>query len=124
MERTRAKYEPDADMRRQIYAADVFSRALGSRIQATASEIHHVTPRPTGSTGELNLASPVHGFHQTKTSGLRTVVINEERDLTFTTLLGQSATTRSKTTGSTWTAPRRGHTTGPGQPAAVRHPGC
>lgn len=44
LERSARGYRPDADMRRQIHAADVYSRRPGSRTHAAACELDHVTP--------------------------------------------------------------------------------
>lgn len=92
VERTIATYRPDADMRRQVKAADVYSRAPFSRLSGRSLEIDHVIPygtEPGGVTGELNLADLDKRNHKIKTIGDLRLAINERRDLTFTTLLGQ-----------------------------------
>lgn len=96
VERTVNRYRPDADMRRQIIAADVHSRAPGSRVPATACELDHVTPygAPGGVTGEHNLAAVNVRSHQFKTARAWHATINHRRDLTWTTLLAQATTTR------------------------------
>lgn len=97
IERTRQQYRPDADMRAHVIAADVFSRAPGSRTPAGRCELDHVTPWGTqgGVTGTSNLVALSKRAHQAKTLHLATATINEVRDLTWTTLLGQVHTTRS-----------------------------
>ncbi|MFK5690758.1 hypothetical protein ACI3EY_13920 [Ornithinimicrobium sp. LYQ92] len=97
IERTRQQYRPDADMRAHVIAADVFSRAPGSRTPAGRCELDHVTPWGTqgGVTGTSNLVALSKRAHQAKTLHLATATINQMRDLTWTTLLGQVHTTRS-----------------------------
>lgn len=97
IERTRQQYRPDADMRAHVIAADVFSRAPGSRTPAGRCELDHVTPWGTqgGTTGASNLVALSKRAHQAKTLHLATATINQKRDLTWTTLLGQVHTTRS-----------------------------
>ena len=97
VERTREGYRPDAQMRRQIRAADVYSRFPGSRTHFGACELDHVTPWgwAGGPTGETNLATLEIPAHQAKTLGHLDLTINCRRDLTFTTLLGQIVGTRT-----------------------------
>lgn len=97
VERTIKTYRPDTHMRRQIHAADVYARTPGTRTPLGAAEIDHVTPYAAGGpTAETNLAvlDPWPG-HKSKTLGYLDVVINDRRDLTFTTLLRQVHTTRA-----------------------------
>lgn len=96
VERTIEPYSPDTDMRRQILAADVYSRAPGTRTGAHASELDHVTPYgwAGGPTGEFNLALLAKRPHQFKTEDLWQATIGDRRDLQFTTLLGQLRTSR------------------------------
>lgn len=96
VERTIQAYRPDTDMRRQVIAADVYSRAPGSRLAAHAGELDHVTPYgwAGGPTSETNLALLAKRAHQFKTDGAWHFSINDRRDLTITTVLGQVATTR------------------------------
>ncbi|MGO0576133.1 hypothetical protein [Ornithinimicrobium panacihumi] len=97
VERTIDGYRPDTDMRRQVIAADVYSRAPGRRVGAHAGELDHVTPYGWGggATNELNLALLAKTPHDLKTQGLWEAIIGPLRDLTFTTLLGQVARTRT-----------------------------
>lgn len=97
IERTRQQYRPDADMRAHVIAADVFSRAPGSRTPAGRCELDHVTPwgPQRGTTSASNLVALSKRAHQAKTLHLATATINQKRDLTWTTLLGQVHTTRS-----------------------------
>ncbi|AXH95227.1 hypothetical protein [Ornithinimicrobium avium] len=94
VERTIKGYRPDADMRRQVVAADVYSRAPGAR--ARTGELDHVTPYgwAGGPTSEVNLALLAKRPHRYKTEGTWQVEIGARRDLTFTTLLGQVVRTR------------------------------
>lgn len=96
VERTRAGYRPDTNMRRQIQAADVYSRRPGSRTHFAACELDHVTPWgwAGGPTSEPNLATLELPTHRSKTDGYLDLTINHRRDLTFTTLLGQVVRTR------------------------------
>ena len=96
IERTITTYRPDTDMRRQVLAADLYSRAPGSRLTGRALEIDHVTPygTPGGTTTETNLATLHKRTHQQKTLGHWRTHIGTRRDLTFTTLLDQHRTTR------------------------------
>ena len=96
VERTITAYEPDTDMRRQVKAADVYSRAPGPRAWSGAGELDHVTPHgwAGGTTTETNLALLARRPHRYKTDKQWHVTIGARRDLTFTTLLGQVATTR------------------------------
>lgn len=98
VERTITTYRPDADMRRQVNAADVYSRAPWARLTGRSLEIDHVIPYgtdPGGVTCELNLGDLDKRTHKTKTLGILALSINERRDLTFTTLLGQITRTRT-----------------------------
>lgn len=97
VERTIARYRPDADMRRQVMAADVHARAPGCRIPAARCELDHVTPYGPegGPTAEPNLATLNIRAHQLKTAQTWSVSINDRRDLAWCTLLGQTATTRA-----------------------------
>ncbi|ANS79968.1 hypothetical protein SGUI_2572 [Serinicoccus hydrothermalis] len=98
VERSITAYRPDAAMRRQVLAADVYSRAPGTRRPGTVCELDHVTPwapeRPGGPTAETNLVALAKSPHQLKTLGRALARINDLRDLTWTTLLGQTETTR------------------------------
>ncbi|WP_151525520.1 HNH endonuclease signature motif containing protein [Serinicoccus kebangsaanensis] len=97
IERSLRAYRPDAAMRRQVLAADVHARAPGSRHPGTSCEIDHVLPwgEAGGSTTETNLALLGKRHHQLKTAGHAFAEINDLRDLTWTTLLGQAETTRA-----------------------------
>lgn len=95
LERSIARYAPDADMRRQIRAADVYGRGPGCRRPAAACEIDHEHPwGQGGSTSEVNLNAKALLDHFRKTKGLWSSVMDFRRDLTWTTLLGQVARTR------------------------------
>lgn len=96
VERTIQTYRPDTDMRRQVVAADLYSRAPGSRLGAHTGELDHVTPYgwAGGPTSETNLALLAKRPHQFKTDGAWRMTIDDRRDLTITTVLGQVVTTR------------------------------
>lgn len=94
-ERTIARYAPDADMRRQIRAADVYGRGPGCRRPANACELDHEHERADGGrTAETNLNAKSRVDHFRKTRKLWRTVMTPRRDITWTTLLGQVARTR------------------------------
>ncbi|GAA5159973.1 HNH endonuclease signature motif containing protein [Ornithinimicrobium tianjinense] len=97
VERSISTYRPDAAMRRQVLAADVYCRAPGSRQPGAHLELDHVVPwgTPRGDTAEPNLVGLGKTAHQRKTDRRWIVTVNERRDLTWTTLLGQRARTRA-----------------------------
>ena len=105
VERTQTTYRPDAAMRAQVYAADRYCRGprLASRRPAPACEIDHVIPyavdddgRPIGGPTALrNLVLLAQHPHHRKTRDEFVVAINARRDLTWTTLLAQTVSTRS-----------------------------
>lgn len=95
LERSIKRYKPDAEMRRQVYAADVYGRGPGSRRPAQQSEIDHEKEFSThGWTAETNLNAKELLNHYRKTKGHWRSVMNRRRDVTWTTLLGQVARTR------------------------------
>src|SRR5690606_8700108 len=96
IERTIKSYRPDADMRRQVRAADVMSRMPGSRRQAPWCDIDHEHPwAQDGPTSEANLNLKDRRPHSFKTKGWWRTTMAPNRDITWTTLLGQSQTTRA-----------------------------
>ena len=97
VERSIGTYRPDAAMRRQVLAADVYCRAPGSRQPGAHLELDHVVPwgTPCGDTSETNLVGLGKTAHQRKTDKRWIVTVNARRDLTWTTLLGQRARTRA-----------------------------
>ncbi len=96
VERSIAAYRPDAEMRRQVLAADVYSRTPGSRLGGHAGELDHVTPYgwAGGPTSEVNLALLARQPHRFKTQGYWHLSLGARRDLTVTTVLDQIVTTR------------------------------
>ncbi|MGO0576787.1 hypothetical protein [Ornithinimicrobium panacihumi] len=95
IERSTASYSPDTDMKRQIRAADVYGRGPGCRRPARDCEIDHEKEWLTsGWTAEPNLNCKAQLDHFRKTKKLWRSVMNSRRDVTWTTLLGQVATTR------------------------------
>ncbi|MFC6423017.1 hypothetical protein [Ornithinimicrobium tianjinense] len=96
VERSIGAYRPDADMRRQVVAADVYSRAPGPRTGPHAGELDHVVPYgwAGGQTSEINLALLARRPHQFKTAGYWHLGLDARRDLTVRTVLGQVVTGR------------------------------
>ncbi|WP_131106185.1 HNH endonuclease signature motif containing protein [Ornithinimicrobium sufpigmenti] len=98
IERTIKAYRPDAEMRRQVIAADVLARVPWSTHPASVCELDHVVPwtgeEGGGPTTETNLAALPIRPHQAKTNRKHAAIINDRRDLTWTTLLAQSTPTR------------------------------
>ena len=95
IERSINRYAPDAQMLRQVRAADVYGRGPGSRRPAVHAELDHEKEWAThGWTAETNLNAKARADHKRKTKGLWRSIMNRRRDVTFTTLLGQIATTR------------------------------
>ncbi|MFX0540014.1 hypothetical protein ACOJ08_15455 [Ornithinimicrobium sp. Y1847] len=95
IERSTFSRTPDADMKRQIWAADRYGRGPGSRRPADRCEIDHEKEWSTHAwTAEINLNSKEALDHARKTKKLWTSIMNRRRDLTWTTLLGQIARTR------------------------------
>lgn len=98
IERRIKSYRPDPDMRRQVVAADVLARVAWSTHPASGCELDHVTPWSSDGTGgptsELNLASLPKTPHELKTQKKHASVINDRRDLTWTTLLAWDSPTR------------------------------
>lgn len=95
LERTINRYAPDAAMRRQIRAADVYGRGPGCRRPATSCELDHEHEWAEGGrTSETNLNAKSRVDHFRKTRKLFRSAMSPRRDLTWTTLLGQIARTR------------------------------
>ena len=96
VERSIAAYRPDADMVRQVRAADRFCRAPGCLVPAHRCELDHESPFGIGgktSEVNLNLKHPRH--HQLKTERFWSSVMDSTRDITWTTLFGRVYRTRS-----------------------------
>ncbi|WP_298886800.1 HNH endonuclease signature motif containing protein [uncultured Serinicoccus sp.] len=97
IERTLERYRPDAAMRAQILAADVTCRAPGCLVHAGACQLDHVIEHGAagGVTAETNLA-PLHvGHHHPKTLKAWDSSLADNRDMTWTSLLGRLYRTRS-----------------------------
>ena len=97
VERSIDRYRPDAAMRAQILAADVTCRAPGCLVPAASCQLDHVVEHgsPEGITAETNLA-PLHvGHHHPKTLKAWDSSLAENRDMTWTSLLGRLYRTRS-----------------------------
>lgn len=96
IERGSTVYRPDAATRRHVLATDLYSRAPGSRRPGAVCELDHVHPWGVGGlTTESNLVTLDKRYHQLKTAGLISSAIGVNRDLTWTTVLGQVAVTRA-----------------------------
>ncbi|WP_298752672.1 HNH endonuclease signature motif containing protein [uncultured Serinicoccus sp.] len=97
IERSLERYRPDAAMRAQILAADVTCRAPGCLVHAGACQLDHVIEHGAagGVTAETNLV-PLHvGHHHPKTLKAWDSSLGENRDMTWTSLLGRLYRTRS-----------------------------
>ncbi|WP_161937876.1 hypothetical protein [Serinicoccus chungangensis] len=96
IERSISSYRPDAAMRRQVVAADVYSRAPGSRSPALACELDHEQAwgPDGGATSEANLVLKDVRSHQLKTEGWWSSALGPRRDVRWETLLGQVEQTR------------------------------
>ncbi|MGD8151497.1 hypothetical protein [Ornithinimicrobium sp. Y1694] len=95
IERSTGTRSPDAQMKRQIWAADRYGRGPGSRRPADRCEIDHEKEWSTHAwTAEINLNSKEALDHARKIKKLWASIMNRRRDLTWTTLLGQIARTR------------------------------
>ncbi|WP_299449728.1 HNH endonuclease signature motif containing protein [uncultured Serinicoccus sp.] len=97
VERSLERYRPDAAMRAQILAADVTCRAPGCLVHAGACQLDHVIEHGAagGVTAETNLV-PLHvGHHHPKTLKAWDSSLAENRNMTWTSLLGRLYRTRS-----------------------------
>jgi hypothetical protein len=89
----RRTYRVPAALAAHVNATWVTSAAPGSQIRATRADLDHLDPYPHGTTSPTNLAPYERRWHNAKThAGLR-VHRNPDASLTWTTPLGQSATT-------------------------------
>ncbi|WP_134772813.1 HNH endonuclease signature motif containing protein [Ornithinimicrobium flavum] len=96
LERTVAAYRPDATMRAQIRAADVFSRFPGSTIPVRDGDLDHVVPYLLGGpTTELNLQGLHRTGHVLKTSEHWKAQMDATRNVTWTSFFGRLYTTRT-----------------------------
>ncbi|MFC6422804.1 HNH endonuclease signature motif containing protein [Ornithinimicrobium tianjinense] len=96
IERSVARYRPDAAMREQIIAADVLSRGPGAAAPARDSQLDHVRPYGSGgATAEGNLQALDTATHHAKTAGDWDAVINGRRDVTWTTFWQRVYRTRA-----------------------------
>lgn len=97
LERSTTAYRFDAAMRAQILAADVTCRTPGCLVAAGLSQIDHVQEfgTPGGETRESNGAIEHTVHHDHKTKGALQVTINENREMTWTTLLGKIYRTKA-----------------------------
>lgn len=89
VERSVTTYRPDADMRRQVRAADLRSRAPGSTRPAIWCDIDHEHPWTEGGpTSDTNLSCKDRRPHSFKTKGWWRTTLAPNRDVTWTTLAG------------------------------------
>lgn len=96
VERSIAAYAPDAAMRAQVHAADVTCRAPGCVKHSRYTQLDHVVPfSKGGQTTERNLQSLHTGHHDPKTQAEWTAVMDTNRDVTWTSLLGRIYRTRA-----------------------------
>lgn len=96
VERSTAAYRPDRSMVDQVRATDLFCRAPGCFTPAVRCELDHETPygTPGGVTSEMNLNLKHPRHHQFKTEKFWTTVMDETRNLTWTTLFKKVYRTR------------------------------
>ncbi|USQ77190.1 hypothetical protein NF557_04550 [Ornithinimicrobium cryptoxanthini] len=97
LERSITAYRFDATMRAQIIAADRFCRAPGCVKPAKISQLDHVQEYGTtgGHTCEANAMALSTTHHDKKTKKDVDAIINADRDVTWTTLLGRIYTTKA-----------------------------
>ncbi|WP_256855775.1 HNH endonuclease signature motif containing protein [Ornithinimicrobium cryptoxanthini] len=97
VERSITAYRFDAAMRAQIIAADRFCRAPGCVKPAKISQLDHVQEYGTtgGHTCEANAMALSTTHHDKKTKKDVDAIINADRDVTWTTLLGRIYTTKA-----------------------------
>jgi hypothetical protein len=89
----RRTYRVPAPLAAHVNATWVTSAAPHATTPATRGDIDHVTPYPLGVTAPGNLAPFDRPWHRSKTFGGITVRCDPDQTLTFTTGLGQTATT-------------------------------
>ncbi|WP_028131100.1 hypothetical protein [Serinicoccus marinus] len=96
VERSIARYKPDAAMRRQVAAADLVSRAPDGTLPSGDGQLDHVTEhRLGGPTSEPNLQSLDTVFHAMKTQKFWAAQIDETRTVTWTSFFDRLYRTRS-----------------------------
>lgn len=96
IERSIQSYRPDATMRAQIRAADVFSRFPGSTFPVRDGDLDHVIPYLLGgATAEPNLQGLERIGHGIKTRGHWEAQMDATRNVTWTTYFARLYTTRT-----------------------------
>lgn len=99
IERSRAAYPPDQQMRNQVAAADRICRAPACLVPAEKCQFDHVENYVDGETGgptsEANGQSLYGVHHQLKTWGAWKAVMDSYRNVTWTTLFGRVYATRA-----------------------------
>ena len=96
IERSIATYRPDAAMRAQIRAADVFSRFPGSTLPVRDGDLDHVIPYLLGGpTAEVNLQGLDRTGHVLKTVEHWKAQMDATRNVTWTSFFGRLYTTRT-----------------------------
>jgi hypothetical protein len=96
IERTVAAYRPDAAMRAQIRAADVFSRFPGSTHPVRDGDLDHVVPYLLGGpTSEVNLQGLDRTGHVLKTLEHWKAQMDATRNVTWTSFFGRLYPTRT-----------------------------
>lgn len=95
LERSVARYAPDAAMRAQLRAADVMSRAPGSTVPADRCDLDHVQEYLLGGpTSETNLQSADRPWHALKTERFWDAVMDRTRNVTWESFWGRLYRTR------------------------------
>lgn len=97
VERSTTSYRFDAAMRAQIRAADVTCRAPGCLTPGAYAQFDHVQEHgtPGGQTREANGALLDQGHHDAKTAKEWDAIIDEQRNITWISLLGKIYRTRA-----------------------------
>ncbi|MFK5690663.1 hypothetical protein ACI3EY_13445 [Ornithinimicrobium sp. LYQ92] len=110
LERTLARYTPDAAMRTQVMAADLLSRAPGQTLPVRDGQLDHVHEYLLGGkTSETNLQGLDTVFHALKTQKFWHAQIDTTRHVTWTSFFDRTYRTRAHdytqylTTGTTHT---------------------
>jgi hypothetical protein len=88
------RYPPTAPFREHIQERDQTCRFPGCQRKATACEIDHVIPWPTGTTSKDNLASLCNFHHRLKTFGGWKIKLDPDGTCTWTSPTGRQHLTK------------------------------
>jgi hypothetical protein len=95
----RTQYPPSMPLRENVQERDQTCRFPGCQRKATACEIDHVIPWPTGTTSRDNLASLCSFHHRLKTFGGWKLRLDRDGTCTWTSPAGLQYVTRPPTPG-------------------------